>query len=109
MTIIVLMIIMVDERVKVGIGEGPVFRLASLSITVLLGRGKIGLPPTPSKFPQHRCLYQLPELEFRFSKAKHCLGAGWSYPSGQLLLLKRSLYCDDLEMETTRLRVFLRR
>jgi hypothetical protein len=27
----------------------------------------------------------------------------------QLLLLLRSLYCDDLEMETTRLRVFLRR
>jgi hypothetical protein len=27
----------------------------------------------------------------------------------QLLLLLRSLYCDDLEIETTRLRVFLRR
>lgn len=27
----------------------------------------------------------------------------------QLLLLLCSLYCDDLEMETTRLRVFLRR
>ena len=42
MTITVVMIIMVDARVKVGIGEGPVFRLASLSITVLLGGGKLG-------------------------------------------------------------------
>jgi hypothetical protein len=82
MTITVVMIIMVDEKVKVGIGEGPVFHLASLSITVLLGRGKIGLPPTPSKlqYPQHRCLYQLPELEFRFFKAKHCWGQGGGIP-----------------------------
>merc|ERR1719239_1777594 len=106
------MIIMVDARVKVRVGERPVFLLASLSITVLLGT-KIGRPPTPSKFqvPQHRCLYQFSELEFRFSKAKHCWGGRMvlSLRLVQLLLLLRSLYCDDLEIETTRLRVFLRR
>ena len=50
---------------KSGIGERPVFLLASLSITVLLGT-KIGRPPMPSKFqfPQHRCLYQFSELGF---------------------------------------------
>jgi len=63
------------------------------------------------QIPQHWCRCQLLELEFRYSKAKHCWGQDEIFPQrlGQLLLLLRSLYCDDLEMETTRLRVFLRR
>ena len=53
---------------------GTSFSPRQLEYNGFTGEGKIGLPPTPSKlqFPQHRCLYQLPELEFKFCKSKHC-------------------------------------